>query len=95
MINYQDKLTNFDNDINVYDEVVIGSPVWNGRLSSPINSVLNFLNLNNKKIWFILYSGSGKATKLTNSIHKKYVAAVITVLREPKNNPEELHKIVR
>ena len=33
MINYHDKLDNFDNNIEDYNEIVIGSPIWNDRLS--------------------------------------------------------------
>ena len=83
MINYEDELIDFDNDIKEYDEVVIGTPVWNGNLSSPINSVLKSLDLIDKKLSFILYSGSGKASKLIDNINKKYIDADITILKEP------------
>ena len=53
MIKYEDKLMDFDSDIEDYDEIIIGTPIWNNRLSSPINSVLKELKLNNKKITFI------------------------------------------
>ncbi len=92
MINYKDKLSNFDNDISKYDEVIIGSPVWNSRLSSPINSVLDMIDLNNKKITFILYSGSGKALKAHELINKKYKAKIID-LKEPLRNHDELDKL--
>ena len=87
-INYKSKLKNFNIDINKYDEVVIGSPIWNDRISSPINEVLNILDLHNKKLSFILYSGSGKAGKASERINKEYPHAKITVLREPKRNKD-------
>ncbi len=59
-IGYKDKLDNFDPNISEYDEVIIGSPIWNDRLSSPINTVLDEIDLVGKKLTFILYSGSGK-----------------------------------
>ena len=52
MIKYEDKLMDFDSDIEDYDEIIIGTPIWNNRLSSPINSVLKELKLNNKKITY-------------------------------------------
>ena len=45
MRNYKDKLDNFDTDISSYDEKLIGSPIWNDRLSSPINSVLDMIDI--------------------------------------------------
>lgn len=88
---HKDKLDNFDNDISTYDEIIIGSPIWNGRLSCPINTVLNELNLKDKKVSFILYSGSGDAPKTTKNIKEKYQDVNIIHLKEPKNNKEELN----
>ena len=92
LINYHDSLINFDNNIEDYDEIVIGSPIWNDRLSSPINTVLEKLNLKNKKVKCILYSGSGKAKKAKDQL-KKYSIEEIYILKEPINNPHELNKI--
>ena len=83
---------NFDNNIEEYDEIIIGSPIWNDRLCSPINSVLDKLNLKNKKVVFILYSGSGKASKAKEFINKNYEAKTV-VLKEPLRYPEELNKL--
>ena len=93
MIKYEDKLIDFDSDIEDYDEIIIGSPIWNNRLSSPINTVLKELKLNNKKITFILYSGSGKAKKATELINKTYPNSKIIDLKEPIKNKEELNKL--
>ena len=93
LIKYKDELLDFNNNIDDYDEIIIGSPIWNSRLSSPINSVLDNINLNNKKILFILYSGSGKDNKATKLIKNKYNCDVIN-LWEPIKHPEELNKII-
>lgn len=90
MINYEDELNNFDKNIEQYDEVIIGSPIWNGRLASPINTVLKKLDLKNKKVSFILYSGSGKAPKAKEKIRQKYSNSKIIDLHEPKKKKEEL-----
>ena len=85
-INYKSKLVAFDDDIDKYKEIIIGSPIWNGRLSCPINSVLDKLDLIDKKITFILYSGSGKSPKATNKLKKLYPDCNIINIKEPKNN---------
>lgn len=93
MINYQDKLIDFDNNIEEYDEIIIGSPVWNARLSSPINTVLKSLDFKDKKVSFILYSGSGDAPKAKEMLNSKYPNFKVTILKELLKNKEELEKI--
>ena len=90
--NKRDKLLDFDTDISNYDKIVIGSPVWNDRLSAPINEVINLLNLENKDLSFILYSGSGKAEHAKEKIKDLYGVDTI-VLKEPKIYKDELEKI--
>ena len=90
--NKKDKLVNFDSNIDEYDEVVIGSPIWNDRFSSPINTVLSKLDLSNKKVKFVLYSASGKANKASERIKDKYKGEIV-ILKEPKKNIEELQRI--
>lgn len=85
-INYKSKLKDFNDNIDSYDEVIIGSPIWNSRLSSPINTVLSKLDLSNKKVTFILYSASGKDNKAMNKINKIYPNANIINLCEPSKN---------
>ena len=93
LINYKEKLIDFDNNISKYNEVVIGSPIWNSRLATPISTALTKLNLDNKKVTFILYSGSGEAKAATKYINNKYNDAKIIYLKQPKNNTQELNKI--
>ena len=93
-INYKAKLSNFDNNIDSYDEIIIGSPIWNGRLVPAINTVLDNINLDKKKVSFILYCGSGKTPKTEKMIRDRYGDAKIVILKEPKSNKEELGRIV-
>ena len=93
MSNYKETITNFDIDIDNYDEIVIGSPIWNDRLSSPISTLLDKINLNDKIVKFILYSGSGKNSHADEFIMNKYPNAKIINIKEPKKYSEELNKI--
>ena len=90
--NKQDKLVNFDKNIEEFDEIVIGSPIWNDRLSAPINGVLSKINLKGKKTTFILYSGTGKAKKAEEQI-KKICDAKIIHIKDPIIFKEELKKL--
>lgn len=90
--NKKDKLVDFDSDISKYDKVIIGSPIWNDRLSAPINSVISLLELSNKDLSFILYSASGNANKASEKIKELYNIDPI-ILKEPIKNKEELKKL--
>ena len=87
------KLINYNNDVNNYDEVIIGSPIWNGRLACPINTVLRDTNLHDKKLTFVLYSGSGEAKKAEKKLKKKYPDSKIIILKSPMKNSSELDKL--
>ena len=93
MTGYNEKLIDFDNNIDNYDEIIIGSPIWNDRLCSPIRTVLKKLDLSNKKLSFILYSGGGLANTAIEFINNNYKNVNITVLQEPKKYNNELDKI--
>lgn len=92
-INAKSKLKEFDKDISKYDEVVIGSPIWNGRLSTPINTVLSELDLSKKKVSFVFYAGSGEGPKAVKKITKLYGEVKYTLLKEPQKYLEELKKL--
>ena len=87
------KLINFDNDISNFDDVYIGSPIWNSRLTPPINTVLDKIDLSNKKITFILYSGGGEAKSACDMINEKYKNCKIINLKQPKKYNNEIEKI--
>lgn len=92
-IKHKDKLTAFNPDISAYKEVVIGSPIWNKRFASPMNTVLSELDLKGKKLSFIFSSGSGTAKKAVKRVNKLYPDATIYILKEPKKYIEELSKL--
>ena len=90
---YCEPLKSYDSDVSAYDTVVIGSPIWNGRLCCPINTVLKETNLKGKNVAFVLYSGSGEASKAETQIRSAVPDAQIIHVREPKKNPAELSKL--
>ena len=87
------KVKEFDQNIEGFDEIYIGSPIWNAVLSSPINKVLSLLDLKDKKVTFILTAGSGEGKKALKRINKEYPMAKVILLKEPKKYPEELNKV--
>lgn len=87
------KLINYDNNVDGYDEIYIGSPIWNGRLACPVNTVLRDTNLKNQKVTFVLYSGSGTAKHADKKINKLYPNARIIHLQQPKDKEGEVSKL--
>ena len=87
------KLIGYNNDISDFDQIVIGSPIWNGRTPPAINSVLHLTNFKDKKLTFVFYSGSGDYPKDGKRIKKIYPQADILILKEPKKYQKELEKL--
>ena len=90
---YCEPLKEYDADVSAFDGIVIGSPVWNGRLSCPINTVLRDMDLKGKKVTFVLYSGSGEAKKAEEQIRAVVPDAAIIHMKEPKKNPDALYRL--
>ena len=87
------KLINYDNNIEEYDHIIIGTPIWNSRLAPACNSILDKTDLSNKKITFILYSGSGEAKNACKRLKNSYQNSNIIILKQPKKYKEELEKL--
>lgn len=92
-LNIKSRLKNYDFHLEDYDEIVVGSPIWNARLSTPINTLLAKGNFSNKKVSFLLYSGSGEGVKAIKKINKLFPESKIVILQEPLKHNEELKKI--
>ena len=94
-IHSKGKLVDYNNDISNYEEIVVGGPIWNARLNPTTNSILKETDFTNKKLTFVLYSGSGTGKKAEKKIKKIFPKAKIIFLKEPKKYNEELEKLNR
>lgn len=92
-IHSKGKLVDYNNDISNYEEIVVGGPIWNARLNPTTNSILKETDFTNKKLTFVLYSGSGTGKKAEKKIKKLFPKANIIFLKEPKKYNEELEKL--
>ena len=92
-IGYKSPLRDYDPSLEGYDRVIIGSPVWNARFSTPINAVLAVTDLSGVDLSFVLYAGGGTAPKALDRIAKRYPDAKAVVLKQPKDNADELAKL--
>ena len=87
------KLKEFDSNIEGYDDIVIGSPIWNGRFPPALNGLLDKIDFKDKKVTFLFYSGSGEGKKAEQRVLKEYKDASMIFMQEPKKHTEELNKI--
>ena len=92
-INNKMKIQDLDIDLSSYDEITVGTPIWNGRISPPINTVIADETIKGKITAFVLYAGGGEAPKAIKRITKEFPNANIVILKEPKKYPEELEKL--
>ena len=90
-IHAKSKINDLDLNLNMDDEVVIGSPIWNARLASPINTILKKYEFVRPS--FVLYSGSGTAKAAIKYLNKNYPNSKVIILKEPKKYAEELDKL--
>jgi flavodoxin len=80
------------NKINIildnYDEIVIGTPIWNARCSTPINTFLLQNDLSKKKLTFVASSGGGSAHSFDKFVKKHYEKSSIIHIKMAKNNKD-------
>ncbi len=81
--------------INEDDLVVIGSPVWNDRLSTPINSVIDALPLNKETTKFVLYPAGQTTNKSLVQLNKLGFKEEPLVISNPLKNQEKAKEIIK
>lgn len=87
------KLVNYNKNVSKFDEIVVGSPIWNGKTTPVLNSVLKETDFSGKKLSFVFYSGSGEGKKAKAKIEKLFPESKIVFLKEPKKYEKELEKL--
>lgn len=92
-MNKKGKLIDYNPDVKEFDEIVIGTPIWNAKLTPITNSIIAETNFENKKLTFVMYSGSGEGKKADKKIKKLFPEASIIHLKEPKKYKDQLEKI--
>ena len=91
MFGKKEKLKRYFKDFEEDDQIIIGSPIWNDRLSTPILTLLKEMDFDKEKTKFILYP-AGKGTKKSLKQLKKmgFVQEPIVISNPLKD--EELTK---
>lgn len=65
------KIKPIEIDLNEYDEIFIGTPIWNGKCVPAISALLENYSLKDKVTGLIITSGSGKIDKCLDDLNEK------------------------
>lgn len=86
-------------DASAYDLIILGSPVWNSRITPPLNTFIDNENIKDKRIaMFACQSGNG-ADKLFSAVEAKlgklaFTATFIDPLSHKEEANEQLTKFI-
>ena len=87
-----EKLKPFDLHIEKGDDVIIGSPIWNDRLSTPIITILKQYDFDKSHTRFILYPAGQTTTKSLKQLIKfGFINEPIVVPYPLKYKPEKIN----
>ncbi len=95
MTNKKAKIKPLSLELAKDDEVIIGSPIWNDRLSTPINTVLSMFEFDKETTKFILYpagEGTKKSFKQLEKLGFKKQPLVISYPLKKQDAAKELLK---
>lgn len=93
MFNKKAKIKPINLVLDEDDLVVIGSPIWNDRLSTPINAVLSQFNFDKEMTKFILYPAGEGTKKSLEQLEKLGFKQKPLVYQNPLKYPEKMKDI--
>lgn len=65
------KIKDIPININDYDEIILGTPIWAGKAASPVNTLLKKYNVADKITSVFTFSGGGDNDKCISALSKK------------------------
>lgn len=95
------KIKGVPEDLSVYDEIILGTPIWAGKAAAPINTLINKYKVNDKIKAVFTFSGGGDNEKclfaLAKALHgvKAQVALADRSNKLASENKEKLVKFVK
>ena len=90
----REKIKDINLELKEDDIVVIGSPIWNDRLSTPINTVLDKIAFNKESTKFIVHPAGDSAKKVFEQIKKLGFKNEPLVYSYPLKNQDKINDIL-
>ena len=94
MMNKKAKIKEVFIDLNEDDLVVIGSPIWNDRLSTPINALLAKFDFDKEMTKFILYPAGEGTKKSFKQIEKLGFKQKPIIYSHPLKNKDKIKEMI-
>ena len=92
--NKKEKIKELNLDLKEDDEVIIGSPIWNDRLSTPINALLDKISFDKENTKFILYPAGEGTKKSLVQLEKLGFKQPPIVYPHPLKSPEQFEVVL-
>lgn len=92
--NKKEKIKEINLEIKENDEIIIGSPIWNDRLSTPINALLANYDFNKENTKFILYPAGEGTKKSFTQLNKLGFKKEPVVYPNPLKNKDKIDDII-
>lgn len=92
-LNKKEKIKELNLDLKADDEVIIGSPIWNDRLSTPINTLLDKYTFNKEATRFILYPAGEGTKKSLEQLEKLGFKLPPIVYTYPLKNKDKIKEL--
>ena len=93
-LNKKEKIKELNLDLNDNDEVIIGSPIWNDKLSTPINTLLDKYSFNKETTRFILYPAGEGTNKSLMQLEKLGFKNKPIVYSNPLKNQDKVKELL-
>ena len=90
----KEKIKEINIDLKEDDEIIIGSPIWNDRLSTPINALLDKISFNKENTKFILYPAGEGTKKSLVQLEKLGFKQPPIIYSNPKKNQDKMQEIL-
>ena len=94
MANKKENIQDINIEFKDNDEIIIGSPIWNDRLSTPVTTFLRSHELNKEKTSFIVYPAGESTKKSLEQIKKMGYSNEVLVISYPLKKQEQAKQIL-
>ena len=95
MGNKKENIKDVNLELNNDDVVLIGSPIWNDRLSTPINAVLSQIDFNKETTKFIVYPAGDKAVRVVGQLEKLGFKNQPIIYQNPLKFQDKLEEVLK
>ena len=95
MFNEKANIKDIDIELKENDLVVVGSPIWNDRLSTPVNALLAKFDFNKETTRFVLYPAGEGTKKSLKQIAKLGFTQTPIVISYPLKKQDQAKELLK